>query len=106
MYAPVAFQRFWKSAQLLILEGNHRHYPNRTRPFSFLEPFISPPKGASSQVMAWSGAGVGCELWLFRLFLFFSFFAHRKPQALHRVLGPLGPFLHSGESRVPILGEH
>ena len=50
---------------------------------------------------------------------FFSFFAHRttvplatksssqkalgdlQPQALHNVLGPLGPFLHSGESNVP-----
>jgi len=35
------------------------------------------------------------------LFFFFSFFAHRSPQALHNVFGPLGPFRHSGESRVP-----
>lgn len=34
-------------------------------------------------------------------FLFFSFLAHRRPHALHSVLGPLGPLRHSGESRVP-----
>lgn len=28
-------------------------------------------------------------------------FAHLSPQALHNVFGPLGPFLHSGLSRVP-----
>lgn len=28
-------------------------------------------------------------------------FAHLKPQALQRVFGPLGPFRHSGLSRVP-----
>lgn len=33
--------------------------------------------------------------------LFFSFLAQRRPQALQSVLGPLGPFLHSGDSRVP-----
>ncbi|KAG9967029.1 hypothetical protein KCU61_g361, partial [Aureobasidium melanogenum] len=32
---------------------------------------------------------------------FFSFLAHRKPHALHNVLGPLGPLRHSGLSRVP-----
>lgn len=32
---------------------------------------------------------------------FFSFFAHRKPHALHSVLGPFGPLRHSGESSVP-----
>lgn len=35
------------------------------------------------------------------LFRFFSFLAHLKPHALHSVFGPLGPFLHSGESSVP-----
>jgi hypothetical protein len=31
----------------------------------------------------------------------FSFLAHRRPQALQSVLGPLGPLRHSGESSVP-----
>lgn len=34
---------------------------------------------------------------------FFSFLAHRRPQALQSVLGPLGPFRHSGESMVPVV---
>jgi hypothetical protein len=33
---------------------------------------------------------------------FFSFFAHRRPHALQRLFGPVGPFRHSGESRVPV----
>jgi hypothetical protein len=33
---------------------------------------------------------------------FFSFFAQRSPHALHSVLGPVGPFRHSGESSVPV----
>ena len=33
---------------------------------------------------------------------FFSFFAQRKPHALHKVFGPVGPFRHSGESSVPV----
>lgn len=32
---------------------------------------------------------------------FLVFLAHRRPQALHRVFGPFGPFLHSGDSKVP-----
>lgn len=36
-------------------------------------------------------------------FVFFSFLAQRRPQALQRVFGPVGPFRHSGESRVPEL---
>ena len=53
--------------------------------------------------------GIGCEdmappgesVFTSSPVLFFSFLAHLKPHALHRVLGPLGPFLHSGESSVP-----
>lgn len=33
---------------------------------------------------------------------FFSFFAQRRPHALHSVFGPVGPFRHSGESSVPV----
>lgn len=36
------------------------------------------------------------------LFFFFSFLAHLRPQALQSVLGPAGPFRHSGESSVPV----
>lgn len=38
---------------------------------------------------------------LLSLLRFFSFLAHRRPQALQSVLGPLGPLRHSGESSVP-----
>ncbi len=34
---------------------------------------------------------------------FFSFLAQRRPHALQRVFGPLGPLRHSGESKVPII---
>lgn len=45
----------------------------------------------------------GVSLGLVMLCRFFSFLAHRKPHALQSVLGPLGPFRHSGESMVPVV---
>lgn len=37
----------------------------------------------------------------FNLSVFFVRFAQRSPQALQSVLGPVGPFRHSGESTRP-----
>ena len=58
------------------------------------------PRAASAAVAAQPMACSACWDGL-AVFRFFSFLAQRKPQALHSVFGPLGPFLHSGESSVP-----
>jgi hypothetical protein len=50
---------------------------------------------ASPGIVAWPLPG-----------FFFSFFAQRRPHALHSVLGPVGPFRHSGESSVPVSISH